>query len=324
MRTKLWRKLLVLLPSLFFIVLLCKKNEKVENENMVLIEGGIFQMGDIFDEGNENEKPIHKVKVSDFYMSKYEVTVGEFRDFTIATGYKTSAEDRKFKTGAACWNTEKLVWEHKDDASWQKPYTEQTERNPVVCVSWYDALNYLNWISESNSIPKAYDFTTGKVLLIDENGKHTEDIQRVRGYRLPTEAEWEYAARAGGKKKRFGNGSNNAKSNEINYNARRGKNNYSNQGIFRKQTMPVGSYAPNDLGLYDMSGNVWEWVYDSIGQYPSYSEVTINPYNSTEKGRITKGGRWGGPADELRVSCRISWHPASRCNNAGFRIVKSR
>jgi formylglycine-generating enzyme required for sulfatase activity len=142
---------------------------------------------------------------------------------------------------------------------------------------------------------------------LDENAEPTTDVSKVEGFRLPTEAEWEYAAREGGRKVRFGNGKDTARTSEINLNA--------------KRTMPVGSYQPNSLGLYDMSGNAWEWVSDTYAKYQSTDQV--NPYVTAGKERMLRGGMWSGDASEARVFRRTRWPRNDRCNNSGFRIARS-
>jgi formylglycine-generating enzyme required for sulfatase activity len=320
-------------------------------KNMVFIEGGSFEMGDVFNEGRENEKPVHRVTLTGFYLGKHEVTVKEFKEFIKETGYITNAERsissrlekeyrEKFKSekltakekkelfvellsimgGCYCFNPETKKWEMKPDANWKKPYFKQSNKDPVTCVSWQDAINYCNWLSEKEKLPRAYDSKTGE--LLDKNGKTTTDINLVKGYRLPTEAEWEYAAREKGEKKRFGNGKDIARSSEINFDATQTNFPFLKKGIFRKKTTPVGSFKPNSLGLYDMSGNVWEWCCDYMGGYEK--EEKSNPIRTIGSERVARGGRWSSFSLELRVNARFSWVPANRCNNIGFRIARSK
>jgi formylglycine-generating enzyme required for sulfatase activity len=143
----------------------------------------------------------------------------------------------------------------------------------------------------------------------------------VKGYRLPTEAEWEYAARERGKQVRFGNGEDVARASEINFDAREGDSSYVETGEWRQNTVPVGSFNPNGLGLYDMSGNVWEWCSDHLRPYSDQNQ--INPYESTGARRAARGGRWGGGARELRVAARFGWASEDRCNNIGFRVART-
>jgi formylglycine-generating enzyme required for sulfatase activity len=148
-----------------------------QGPEMVRIKGGSFRMGDIQGEGLDREKPVHSVSVARFAMGRYEVTVGEFRQFVNATGYKTDAEKQ-----GSCW-TYAGGWKKVKGANWRKPKFSQTDTHPVVCVSWNDATAYAAWLSQQ----------TG----------HT--------YRLPTEAQWEYAARAGTTTSRYwGNNPNEA------------------------------------------------------------------------------------------------------------------
>jgi formylglycine-generating enzyme required for sulfatase activity len=323
----------------------------VFEEEMVLIEGGSFMMGDVFGEGRENEQPVHRVTVSDFYLSAREVTVAEFRAFVEATGYVTSAEGPENsaeqmrimqKIGAAQTDEErrKLVdealsyggsaiwisegqrfgfgWDTK--ATWKNAPFEQGDSDPAVNLSWVDAIHYCIWMSEKAGLPAAYDPTTGGFL--DENGEPTGDVTRVRGYRLPTEAEWEYAAREGGKQVRFGNGKETALSNEINYRADAEGIPYSESGEYRMKTTPVGSFAPNALGLYDMSGNAWEWVHDF---YRPYNEAeSVNPFCAEGYSKVIRGGRWGGDASEIRNSRRDHYEAPNRCNASGFRVARSK
>jgi formylglycine-generating enzyme required for sulfatase activity len=348
----------IFIVCLIFLILFylgCKKVN--EAESLVLIEGGTFLMGDQFDEGKPYEKPVHQVRLSDFYIGKYEATVKNFRTFVDETGYITSAEGerneeeqkkifdrlaelmsgsekdiaeynrliRKALSYSGCFCFAKsLSWTYESGMNWQNPHYEQTETDPVTCVSWDDAIRYCNWLSRREGFPPAYDEETGD--LIDEHGQVTTELAEVKGYRLPTEAEWEYAARERGKKVRFGNGKNTARSEEINFNAQDTKYAYAEIGENRNRIIPVGSFAPNSLGLHDMSGNVWEWCSDYATLYKD--EDQVDPYKTGDfdgvMRRAARGGRWAGDADELRASARFGWESFNRCNNIGFRVARSR
>ncbi len=278
-----------------------------EMTNMLFIEGGTFRMGDMFREGIELATPVHEVTVSSFYLNRHEVTVGEFSEFVAKSGYLTSAE-----TGASCETPPGKVPSSDEneyearlaspgawvlntpsegpwtaEANWKNPQFEQSPSDPVVCVSWRDATSYCNWLSVKAGLPAGYDIAAGR--LVDDQGQPTTDISKVRGYRLPSEAEWEYAARERGRNVRFGNGQNVATSSDMNINDAEGES--------RRRTMPVGSFRPNSLGLHDMSGNVWEWCSDFLDRYEAAPQH--NPYQ-------TKG-----------------WVAEDRCNNIGFRIARS-
>jgi formylglycine-generating enzyme required for sulfatase activity len=146
-------------------------------------------------------------------------------------------------------------------------------------------------------------------------------VSKVRGFRLPTEAEWEYAAREGGRRVRFGNGQDLARSSEIAFDAGAGDFAYLERGGGPGRTTPVGSYPPNRLGLFDMSGNAWEWVSDRYRPYGR--EAQTDPYVAVGDEQILRGGRWGGAAFEARVFHRSPWVRNDRCNNSGFRVARS-
>lgn len=316
-----------------------------EMKDMRPIKGGMFPMGDVFDEGVRFATPVHEVTVSSFYLNKHELTVEEFAAFAEDTGYVTSAErgdkradpsgkapaprtqeeyDARLASGGA------LILDpaaHETSwglgASWRNPLYQQSPQDPVVCVSWTDAVSYCNWLSTKEGLPVAYDVKSGD--LLDATGQSTTDLTKVRGYRLPTEAEWEYAARERGRKVRFGNGQDIARPAEMNFNAAEGEFKYAENGKLLGKTTPVGRYKPNSLGLHDMSGNVWEWCSDIVGHYPD--EPQTNPYQ--QKGlmgprRVARGGPWAGDASMARVSARMGWVANDRCNNIGFRIAKSK
>ena len=311
---------------------------------MILVPGDTFEMGDVFDEGVRLASPVHEVTLSNFQLGKFEVTVEEFAAFVEDRGYVTSAEDASriaAKSGKRPGPSTAEEYEARlsgpgthvlnsatgrywmDSACWRKPQFEQGPRDPVVAVSWIDAVSYCNWLSGKADPPVAYHLETGG--LLDSQGKPTTDVPRVRGYRLPTEAEWEYAAREGGMLVRFGNGQDTTRSAEINFNAAIGNFAYGETGEFRGKTMPVGSLKPNSLGLHDMSGNVWEWCSDFVDTYPA--EPQTNPYQSAgdhDRRRVARGGPWVGDASLARVSVRLGWVANDRCNNIGFRLARSR
>ncbi len=319
-------------------------------DKMVLIQGGQFDMGDTFGEGAENERPVHSVTLSDFHISKFEVTVAEFREFVDATKYVTNGEARvdsnaqarilaKFGSpdlsdndrlqlrmdylaygGTAYWDADGRKWAgYRPSINWRNPGIEQADNHPILAISPLDAMHYCNWLSEQAGLPVAYDLSTRE--LLDKHGRPTSNAAEVVGYRLPTEAEWEYAAREGGKKVRFGNGKQIARSSEMNFQGDRGEYTYLETDSYVAATTPVGSYMPNALGLYDMSGNAWEWVSDSHVAYSPAAQV--DPYNLTGILHSARGGRWGGDAREVRVSHRDPYPYIDRCNNTGFRVARS-
>jgi len=310
--------------------------QDARTEHLLFVEGGTFQMGDVLDDGVRFATPVHEVTVSSFYLNRHEVTMEEFAAFVEDASYVTSAErgsndtarrDGEYSRRLASRGTWLLdpatgpSW--GADADWRNPGYEQSPKDPVACVSWSDAVSYCNWLSTKEHLPIAYDVDTGS--LLDAEGRPTAEVTKVRGYRLPTEAEWEYAARERGKKVRFGNGRNIARSSEMNFNAADGESAFAEKGECRRKTMPVGSFGPNDLGLYDMSGNVWEWCSDFVGRYEEQPQT--DPYE--QKGmmgprRAARGGPWVGSASLAHVSARMGWVADDRCNNIGFRIARSK
>ena len=247
---------------------------------MVLVEKGSFMMGDTWGGGSDAEKPTHKVTFTyNFYIGKYEVTFSEYDAFCEATGRSKPS-----------------------DSGWGRG------SRPVINVSWWDAIAYCNWLSEKEKLPKAYD-KDGNFL--DKDGRVTTDPSKVVGYRLPTEAEWEYAAR-GGKKSRGYKYSGSDNVGDVTWY-------YSNSG---GKTQEVGKKAPNELGIYDMSGNVWEWCSDWYGNYSSSAQT--NPYYSTAgSARVYRGGSWGNDATGVRVAFRGYASPTFTYSDLGFRICRT-
>jgi len=254
-------------------------------QNMRPIQGGTFEMGDVFDDNYyKGEKPIHKVTVADFYMSAHCVTFEEYDAFCAATG-----RDKPNDSG---WGRGKL---------------------PVINISWYNATAYCNWLSEQLGLEPVYTI----------NGEIVTSNWDVNGYRLPTEAEWEYAAREGGKRVRFGNGQNTLRPTEANfYASKRFKQPYSEVGEYRGKTLAVDSFKPNALGLYNMSGNVWEWCWDWFGNDYYKNSPQENPKGpASGSSHVIRGGGWYHFPQNCRVSYRDSSAPDNRHNSLGFRLA---
>ena len=279
---------------------------------MVRVEGGTFRMGDSRGDGNSDERPAHRVTVSSFQLSKFEVTVGQFRRFVQETGYVTSAER---EGGWLVWTG--AFWERKYNASWKNPYFGQTESDPVVMVSWLDAAEFCNWLSGKERLTPFYTIRAAEVI---ENWS-------ADGYRLPTEAEWEYAARAGGMGIEYAWGDGVPAGNVADETLKSRFPSWpfpvwAGYADGFVNTAPVGSFPPNRLGLCDLSGNVWEWCNDWYGSYSAADQA--DPHGpAAGMARTLRGGGWSDEPRTLRVSFRSGRLPNGRGVNSGFRPARS-
>ncbi|MFN4081611.1 MAG: formylglycine-generating enzyme family protein [Saprospiraceae bacterium] len=255
--------------------------------DMARIPGGSFTMGCTSEQQgcDGDEKPAFRVTVSDFYLGLYEVTFEEYDAFCKSEGRQ--------KPGDQGWGRGK---------------------RPAINISWCDATAYCNWLSAQHGYEPCY-------------AGSCEDIRcdfTKNGYRLPTEAEWEYAARGGGKSVLFGNGKDVADAREMNFDARAEyKKACSVIGEYRGKTVPVGSLnTPNALGLHDMSGNVWEWCWDRKGPYTA--DAKTNPRGLGEGAeRVFRGGGWSFDPLVCRVSFRYAGAPTLRGSGIGFRLARN-
>jgi len=248
-----------------------------QKPEMVLVEGGEFFMGNDYSDPTD-EKPEHKVSLDDFYISVYEVTFEEYDLFCDATGYDYS-DDGGFGRG----------------------------KLPAMNVSWDDAVFYCNWLSGRHGYDKAY------VIKNDSNGVFITVDFAANGYRLPTEAEWEYAARGGSKSGGFAYcGSNDPK--EIAW--------YSANSDGKPQE--TGKKLPNELGIYDMSGNAWEWCWDYYDK-DYYTPDPVNNPTGPEKGinRVYRGGNFSSKLDFTRITKRFSLPQTMESGMIGIRLVRS-
>ena len=232
----------------------------------VLIRGGSFEMGDIIGIGEPDQKPVHTVKVSDFYLGRTEVTVAQYRTFCKATGRRMP----------------------------QAPGWLLNDDHPIINVSWNDAKAFCEWA----------------------------------GCRLPTEAEWEYAARNRGDSLRYSWGNDSpfdkAGGNVADESAK--KQNLTTT-IFDgyddgyAKTAPVASFNPNALGLYDMTGNVWEWCADWYGKYGEKSQIDPKGPDSGSF-RVLRGGSWINDPESSVVTNRFKNRPNIWYDCYGFRVAR--
>jgi formylglycine-generating enzyme required for sulfatase activity len=260
--------------------------------DLTYVRGGCFSMGDIYGDGEADERPVHEVCVSDFQLGTYEVTVGQFRRFVDATGYLTEAE-----RGDGCFFNTGNEWRKDRAVAWRNPGYFQDDRHPVVCVSWNDAMAYATWLGR----------------------------QLGQACRLPTEAEREYAARSGGKAYKYSWGIGGPAGNIADESTKRRYpgwviwGGYDDGHVF---TAPVGTFPPNELGLYDMTGNVWEWCWDWYGER-YYGESYRNDPAGPPGGvfRVLRGGAWFDTPAFLRTTDRLMNAPDLRNTNFGFRVA---
>jgi sulfatase modifying factor 1 len=302
-------------------------------EDMVLIPAGTFQMGNSkdFTEGGEDELPVHTVTVDSFAMGKYEMTYGQYKDFlnsALAQGLVTVTIGIVYKAGSGtsypyCDTStsssySQIVVSNNTFSVRTKSGRDMTN-DPMVCVSWYGAVAYCNWRSQQEGKQPCYNLSTW-----------TCDFTK-NGYRLPTEAEWEYAARGGLSGKRFPWGdtithdqANYMSSNFYSYDISptRGFHPTWNDGVM-PYTSPVGSFLANGYGLFDLAGNVWEWCNDWYSETYYSSIPTDNPTGPTTGGSpVQRGGSWNLHSSFCRVSDRQGYYdPNSGNGGIGFRIV---
>ena len=287
---------------------------------MVLIPAGTFQMGDSFNEGESDERPVHTVYVSAFYMDKYEVTKAlwdEVASWAQANGYDIKPQDGSGKG----------------------------PNHPVYSVSWYEAVKWCNARSEKEGRAPAY-YTSAAKTTVYRTGNvdvQTDWVRWDTGYRLPTEAEWEKAARGGCEGHRFPwydtdtiqhSRANYDSSSSYSYDTSptRGYHPTYKTGS-EPYTSPVGSFAPNGYGLYDMAGNVWEWCWDCYdSKYYSVSPGTDPrgpvPVWDPSWHRVVRGGSWRRLAGCCRVASREWVDPYSGSlyqgdDDLGFRLVRT-
>jgi formylglycine-generating enzyme required for sulfatase activity len=190
------------------------------------------------------------------------------------------------------------------------PSTFKGPNLPVENVSWFDAVEYCNKRSGKEGLTPAYT--------ISGAGGRVTWNRNANGYRLPTEAEWEYACRAGTTGP-FSTGDN-ITTDQANYDGNYPYNNNA-RGTYRDRTTPAGSFDPNPWGLYDMHGNVWEWCWDWYGGYPGGAQT--NPAGAASgSARIIRGGGWNYDASYARSAFRNYDIPYHRFINTGFRLVR--
>ena len=263
---------------------------------MVPIPAGSFIMGSEDEEaGREaDEGPAHAVELArDFALSANEITVAEFAFFAAVTQYDPPQ---------GCWyiDPESQQWQSDPGRSWQNPGFPQKENHPVTCINWIDAQAYAGWLRDK----------TGGL------------------YRLPTEAEWEYATRANTTSSRYWGELDSEAceyGNAVDETARLTYQHWNHVPCVDGHiyTSPVGIFAPNNWGLHDMAGNVWEWVEDCwVGHYRNApADGSANKAGDCAR-RVIRGAAWDDEPDDLRSANRLSVPANRRYNTIGIRVAK--
>jgi formylglycine-generating enzyme len=276
---------------------------------LVLVRKGGFTMGSA---ELPSEKPIHKVRITkDFYLAAHPVTVGQFKAFVKDTDHKTDAEKGK---GALGFDLKARWFAAKGAHNWRRPGFEQADDHPVVCVSWHDADAFCKWLSKKEK----------------------------KAYRLPTEAEFEYAARAG-TTTRFSSGDADV--------GLKDTANCADQALLKKMdkkivamnaappgnksggvaawddghsfTSPVGKFKPNPWGLYDVHGNVWTWCADWTVRYQEGAQDDPTGPAGPTSGRVIRGGAWFVGPLRCRSANRVQRAPEASFCYVGIRVARA-
>lgn len=240
-----------------------------DGASMVLLPAGSFEMGDHFDEGTADELPVHQVELDAFYMDRYEVTIGQYKRFLKETAHGTLPDQ------TPNWIAEKAIVLAQKGVQQLVDFTTPTDNHPVVGITFNDAEAYAQWA----------------------------------GKRLPTEAEWEYAARGGLVGKRYVWGNQPPEGTDCNFTGSVGGEQADDGYLY---TAPVGSYNANGYGLYDMTGNVWEWCADWYSDSYYADSAPDNPKGpETGTERVLRGSGWSSYLQHLRLSRRLKLSPTA-------------
>lgn len=307
MRTSLCTSLLFLLSVVFILsdglaATSDKKPKAVKSfvdcpacPKMVIIPAGRFEMGSPDAEAGrgKDEGPMHQVKVAKFALGKYEITRGEFTAFIKAT---------KYSAGDSCATLEEGMVENRK-GDWRILHYDQGAHHPIGCINWNDAQAYVTWLSR-------------------KSGKK---------YRLPTEAEWEYAARANTTTSRFwGDDADMACgfANAADKTAQKLIEGASSWGIHECEdgfdfTSPVGSFKANAFGLNDMLGNAWEWTEDSYHESYDAAPSNSKAWKGDGEMRVSRGGSWNNGPRNVRSAVRYAAVPDKRFSFFGFRVART-
>jgi len=251
--------------------------------DLILVAGGVYRQGSDAPQATAEERPAHAVRVSDFRIGRHEVTVGQFRRFVETAGYRTDVERAG---GALDIDPAMGTLVRRPGISWRTPGYPVADDLPVTWVSWNDAKAYTSWLAG----------VTG------------------RAFRLPTEAEWEFAARDRGRSERWSGTSDRALLGEVAWHDRTSSG----------RPHPVGKLRPNALGLYDLSGNVWEWCEDGFRRYPETAAPLEDPAGDPSSPyRALRGGSWRVDAATVTTTYRNGYRADYAHSSIGFRVALS-
>ncbi len=288
------------------------------DSGFVFIPADTFSMGSPLDElERDTDENLHLVTLTkDFYISEAEITNQQYADmaqWAYDNGYCTAtSSDLQDNLDGSTVELLDMNDEHCEISFSGGAFTVDLgrENNPVIGISWYGAVSYCDWLSLMEGFSRAYDHSTWQC-----NG---HDPYNAEGFRLPTEAEWEYACRAGTQTP-FNTGNCLLAGTEANYN---GDYPYSGcpSGPHEEWTVPVGSYTANSFGLYDIYGNVWEWCNDWYGSYSGDETDPAGPNSGTY--RVLRGGCWYSHAKVCRSAHRLWYYPTDAGRNTGFRVCR--
>jgi len=307
------------------------KAHETGSSAMVLVPGGTFRMGnarsinDVEPDNRQlttNELPVHQVTLSSYWIGKYEGTYPlwvRVRDWGRANGYEFENEGREGYGQSQTTATPQANSIDEDAPAAMASTTPTFSEQPVVMINWYDMVKWCNAYSQMQGLTPCY-YTGSAFRTVYKTGRKDLTPQLVNwnanGYRLPTEAEWELAAKGGAAR-------------AANPFAYAGGDNPDEVAWYDKNsgdaTHFVGTKRPNQLGIHDMSGNVWEWCFDWYASHGAMAQV--DPRGpATGQVRVLRGGGYFYSPDGLRSSLRDSVDPGLRVSLAyglGFRLVRS-